>query len=185
MNKLFKILMIIVMLFAASAAVYALTNNFKMKSQIIELNKKDIFEFNLNTEVNLTEVGPGESFDVAPDIYNDATESIYAFISLKMPSTNQEPLYVYEIDNESWIEVETVDDIIVYAYANNGVMTAIDPGQATVPLTNSMTMRDITNAEYAGIEDISFTITGYAIGTEDIDTDPINLWSICRDLGNN
>ena len=38
--------------------------------------------------------------------------------------------------------------------------------------------------KYAGIDDINVTITGYAIGTEDISTDPIEAWNQHKEIGN-
>ena len=48
-------------------------------------------------------------------------------------------------------------------------MTVLTPGESTTALTEQMTMRSITNAEYAGIDDINITLTGYAIGVENKD----------------
>lgn len=47
-----------------------------------------------------------------------------------------------------------------------------------------MTMQLISNAEYAAIDDINFTITGYAIGTEDVSTNPAEAWEQCKLIGN-
>ena len=47
-----------------------------------------------------------------------------------------------------------------------------------------MTMQLISNAEYAAIDDINFTITGYAIGTEDISSNPTESWNQCMEIGN-
>ena len=47
-----------------------------------------------------------------------------------------------------------------------------------------MTMRSISNAEYAVIDDINITITGYAIGTEDVSTNPKDAWNECKEIGN-
>lgn len=51
-------------------------------------------------------------------------------------------------------------------------MTALQPGESTNALTNQMIMKSITNAEYAAIDDINITITGYAMGTEGISMIP-------------
>ena len=59
-------------------------------------------------------------------------------------------------------------------------MTVLCPGESTIALTNQMTMQSISNAEYAGIDDINITITGYAIGTEDMSTNPTDAWNECK-----
>ena len=63
-------------------------------------------------------------------------------------------------------------------------MYVLTHGEATIPLFEMMTMKSISNAEYASIEDINVTVTGYAIGTEDISADPVEVWNICKELGN-
>ena len=63
-------------------------------------------------------------------------------------------------------------------------MTPLQPGEKTSALTNQMTMRSISNAEYAAIDDINIKITCYAIGTEDVSTYPSDAWNECKSIGN-
>ena len=63
-------------------------------------------------------------------------------------------------------------------------MYVLTPGEATIPLFEMMTMKSMSNAEYASIEDINGTFTGYVIDIEDISVDPIEVWNICKELGN-
>ena len=63
-------------------------------------------------------------------------------------------------------------------------MYVLTPEEATIPLFEMMTMKSMSNAEYASIEDINGTFTGYVIDTEDISVDPIEVWNICKELGN-
>ena len=129
-----------------------------------------------------TKVGPGDSFDVKPVIYNDATEEMYVFIQVDMPTTADGILYSFDVDDE-WCVVSEDDGTVVYAYGSTE-MTILAPGDSTSALTNQMTMKSISNAEYAGIDDINITITGYAIGTEDVPTNPIEAWNYCKSIGN-
>ena len=69
----------------------------------------------------------------------------------------------------------------MHAYGSED-MTTLAPGESTTALTEQMTMKSITNAEYAGIDDINITITGYAIGTEDVGTNPQEAWTYCKGL---
>lgn len=73
---------------------------------------------------------------------------------------------------DGWGEVE--DDVYAYGGAD---MTTLAPGETTNPLTSAMTMKDISRAEFATLEEISVKIIGYAIGTEDGDTNPEQAWS--------
>ena len=107
---------------------------------------------------------------------------MYVFIQVDMPSTVDGALYSFDADNE-WIPVSENDGTMVYAYANSE-MTALQPGDSTSALTEQMTMKSISNAEYAGIDDINITITGYAMGTEDMSTYPVDAWIECKAIGN-
>ena len=63
-------------------------------------------------------------------------------------------------------------------------MTVLSPGDSTIALTNQMTMQSITNAEYVAVDDINITITGYAIGTEDVSANPAEAWEQCKLIEN-
>ena len=54
---------------------------------------------------------------------------------------------------------------------------------STCVLTSQMAMKSISNAEYAAIDDINITITGYAIGTEDVPMIPTETWNVCKVIG--
>ena len=128
--------------------------------------KKTVVQFDLTTDMASTEVGPGDSFDVRPIVYNDATEEMYVFIQVDMPTTSTGVLCLFDTNNE-WIPVSINDETIVYAYASSE-MTELQPGDSTSALTEQMTMEEISNAEYVAVDDINITITGYAIGIEDM-----------------
>ena len=162
--------------------VYAITALFYSNSVTSNLTKKVVFQFDLSTDMAETEVGPGDSFDVKPTIANDATEEMYVFIRIDMPTTYDGVLYTFEV-HDDWIIVSDNGGTIVFAYAGSD-MTALQPGDSTAVLTEQMTMKSISNAEYAGIDDINITITGYAIGTEDVPTYPIEAWNYCKSIGN-
>ena len=72
---------------------------------------------------------------------------------------------------------------VVYAYGDTE-MTVLSPGDSTNALTNQMTMQSISNAEYAAIDDINITITGYAIGTDGVVSIPADAWEQCKSIGN-
>lgn len=186
MRKILKTLMVIGLLIAGSVAVYALANHFLMTSQKSNFTKKDIFEFNLSTELAGGEIGPNDSFEFAPKIYNDATEEMYVFISIEMPLVSGNAIYSYEIDNQYWVEVgsevEGEDGTFVYAYATEDGMVPLNPGEESIPLTQQMSMISMENYEYAQIDDINFTVTGYAISIEDLDPDPSSAWNICKEI---
>ena len=170
-------------LFLATVIVaYAITNLFFTQSRTTGFSKKVIFQFNLGIGTSAEEVGPGDSISVNPVVTNSATEDMYVFVKIQMPEWDGSPLYTFRTD-ETWVLVESGGGAVVYAYADPE-MTTLSPGDSTFALTNQMTMRSISNAEYAVIDDINITITGYAIGTEDVSTNPNDAWNECKEIGN-
>ena len=170
-------------LFLATVIVaYAITNLFFTQSRTTGFSKKVIFQFDLGIGTSAEEVGPGDSISVNPVVTNSATEDMYVFVKIQMPEWDSSPLYTYLVD-DAWTLVESESGAVVYAYANPE-MTVLSPGDSTFALTNQMTMRSISNAEYAVIDDINITITGYAIGTEDVSTNPKDAWNECKEIGN-
>ena len=163
---------------ATVIVAYAVTNLFFMKSQTSEFSKKQIFQFDLDTGLSSGEVGPGDSFSVSPVIFNDATEEMYVFIQVDMPETANGMLYSFEADAD-WCFISEDGGTVVYAYGNSE-MTALQPGESTSALTEQMTMDEVSNVEYAAIDDINITITGYAIGTEGVSTNPTDAWNECK-----
>lgn len=162
--------------------VYAITSLFFASSETSNFSKKTVFQFDLTTDMTAAEVGPGDSFDVKPVVYSDATEDMYVFIQVDMPTTADGALYSFEVDDE-WTLVESGNGTVVYAYGDTE-MTVVCPGDSTSALTEQMTMRSISNAEYAGIDNINITITGYAIGVEGVSTNPADAWGECKSIGN-
>ena len=152
-----------------------------MKSQTSDFSKKQIFQFDLDTGLSSGEVGPGDSFSVKPVVTNSATEEMYVFIQVDMPETADGMLYSFEADAE-WTLVESGNGTVVYAYGMEE-MRLLSSGDSTSALTNQMTMQSISNAEYAGIDDINITITGFAIGTEGVSTIPKDAWNECKAIG--
>ena len=161
---------------------YAITSLFFTKSETSKLSKKTVFQFDLTTDMAATEVGPGDSFAVSPAIFNDATEEMYVFIQVDMPTTVDGALFLFDTDND-WCVVCEDSGKVVYAYGDTE-MTVLCPGESTSALTNQMTMRSISIAEYAAIDDINVTITGYAIGIEGVSTNPTDAWNECKAIGN-
>lgn len=149
---------------------------------IPEFSKKVIFQFDLGIGTSAGEVGPGDSVSVNPVVTNSATEDMYVFVKIQMPEWDGSPLYTFRAD-DAWTLVESEGGAVIYAYANPE-MTVLSPGDSTTILTNQMNMRSISNAEYAAIDDINITFTGYAVGTEEVSTNPTDAWSECKAIGN-
>ena len=128
------------------------------------------------------EVGPGDSFYVEPLVYNDATEEMYVFIRVDLPTNEGNAIYSFDVSDE-WCVVSEDEGLVVCAYANSE-MTALQLGDSTSALTEQMAMNQMSNAEYVTIADINITITGYAIGTEDVSVTPTEAWNQCKIIGN-
>ncbi len=167
---------------ATVIVAYAVTKLFFMKSQTSDFSKKQIFQFDLDTGLSSGEIAPGDSFSVSPVIFNDSTEEMYVFIQVDMPETGNGMLYSFDTDDD-WCFLSEDGGTVVYAYGNSE-MTALQPGESTSALTEQMKMNEVSNAEYAALDDINITITGYAIGTENMSTNPIESWNQCMEIGN-
>ena len=100
---------------------------------------------------------------------------MYVFIEVRFPLYESAELYEYNID-ENWVLVESSDGDMVFAYAEDG-MTVLCPGESTTALMSTITMKHISNAEYAEIDNINISITGYAIDCEGYTTVPTEVWS--------
>ena len=174
---------------ATVIVAYAITTLFFTSSEKSNFSKKTVFQFDLDTNMNSGEVGPGDNFSVSPVIFNDATEEMYVFVEIQMPEytdsslpeSGDSLLYTFDV-NEEWTLVESGNGTVVYAYGTDD-MTLLGSGDNTSALTNQMTMQSISNAEYAGIDDINITITGFAIGTEGVSTIPKDAWNECKAIG--
>lgn len=163
-------------------AAYAITNLFFTQGTTTGFTKKVVFQFDLDVGMSTGAVGPGDSVSVNPVVTNSATEEMYVFVKIQMPEWDGSSLYTYRVD-EAWTLVESEGGAVVYAYADPE-MIILSPGDSTVPLTNQMNMRSISNAEYAAIDDINITITGYAVGIEEVSTNPAEAWNECKAIGN-
>lgn len=163
-------------------AAYAITNLFFTQGTTTGFTKKVVFQFDLDVGMSTGAVGPGDSISVNPVVTNSATEEMYVFVKIQMPEWDGSPLYTYRVD-EAWTLVESEGGAVVYAYAHPE-MIILSPGGSTIALTNQMNMRSISNAEYAAIDDINITITGYAVGIEEVSTNPAEAWNECKAIGN-
>ena len=168
-------------LLGTTMIAYAITTLFYTKSVTSHFTKKTVFQFDLTTDMVEAEVGPGDCFDVEPVICNDGTKEMYVFMRVDVPVAADGALYSFDVDDE-WIPVSDRDGTIIYAYAGSE-MIVLQPGESTCALTEQMTMNEISYAEYAGIDNINVTITGYAIGTEDVPTNPSEAWELCKYIG--
>lgn len=64
-------------------------------------------------------------------------------------------------------------------------LTTLALAESTSPMTTQMTMKNISSADYAGIDDINVTITGYAVETSEVGvTTPSEAWTWCKQTYN-
>ena len=91
---------------------------------------------------------------------------MYVFIKVEMPSYSSGGLYDLTV-NDGWslVESEVVDNkwIEVYRYD-----TELKPDRSTTVLANKLAMVNMTLAEFAEIEEIDVSMTGFACRTADV-----------------
>lgn len=171
---------LLVVLCGSVMIAYAITRLFYSQNITSDFTKKQIFQFDLSSDMVSADLGPGESVFVNPVISNSATEKMYVFVVIESPEYDNAPLYEYDV-NDSWVLVESDGGTEAFAYGGETLAVLI-PGESTEPLISTITMRQITNAEFASIDDINISITGYAIDTNGSSADPAIVWNECKAL---
>lgn len=147
----------------------------------LEITKKQYFDFELTTNMQAEELGPGDSFSVSPVIRSVSTENMYVFIKLITPEYETGSLYSFDVDS-SWTLVNREDGEYVYAYGQNEMYELV-PGEETSALMTVMTMINIPVEEFAQYDDVNIQVIGYAIGIENVSSVPSMAWEVCKEVG--
>ena len=166
MKRSTAVIITLLLLAMTTVVAYAVTTLFfKGETQTSDYSKKTYFEFDGSSFFTASgEVGPGESMGIDPVITSNATVDMYVFIRVEMPGYNGGGLYELNTDS-SWecIESGANGDKWFSVYRYNDVVA---PGASTTALGSSLTMVNMSMADYAGLDDINVTMTGYACGAE-------------------
>lgn len=168
MKKRFTaILITLAILMTKGVVAYAVINYITTATQTSVFNKKEYFEMECSEIfAGTSEVGPGDTVSINPMITSRSSVDMYVFIRVEMPIYNGGELYDLAVD-ASWSLVESgeCDDKWVEVYRYDNVLT---PDASTTVLSNSITMVDMTLADYAVISDIDVSMTGYACRVSDV-----------------
>ena len=166
MKRSTAVIITLLLLAMTTVVAYAVTTLFfKGETQTSDYSKKTYFEFDGSSFFTASgEVGPGESMSINPVISSNATVDMYVFIRVEMPGYNGAGLY--ELNTGSgWSveEAQVLGDKFIAVYRYDDVVA---PGASTTALGSSLTMVDMSLAEYSELSDINVTMTGYACGAE-------------------
>ena len=166
MKRSTAVIITLLLLAMTTVVAYAVTTLFfKGETQTSDYSKKTYFEFDGSSFFTASgEVGPGESMSINPVISSNATVDMYVFIRVEMPGYNGAGLY--ELNTGSgWSveEAQVLGDKFIAVYRYDDVVA---PGASTTALGSSLTMVDMSLAEYSELSDINVNMTGYACGTE-------------------
>lgn len=174
--------------FATVGVVYAVINYISTETQTSNFTKKTYFEMDGSeffTESG--EIGPGESMSINPVITSVASVDMYVFIRVEMPVyTNTDGISagLYSLtpdENWSLVESSETDGQWIEVYCYNEALT---PEASTTALAESLTMVDMTLAEYALVTDMDVSMTGYACQTVDEDGQAVDMgtaWSSIKE----
>ena len=166
MKRSTAVILILAMFAMTTVVAYAVpTLFFKGETQTSDYSKKTYFEFGSSIFFTASgEVGPGESMSINPVITSNATVDMFVLIRVEMPSYNSGARYSLDL-NSSWecIETGVNGNKWISVYRFNDIVA---PGASTTALGSSLTMVDMSLADYADISDINVTMTGYACGVE-------------------
>lgn len=171
MKRSTAVIIAILTILALSGITYAITSLFfKSPTQTSEYEKRVYFEFVMNDVFTASgEVGPGDSMSVNPVITSDASTDMYCFIRVDMPAYNNAGLYTLNVGSAWSVQESGVQgDRWVAVYRYDSVLT---PGASTPALTSSLTMVDMSHADFSMVGEVDVSMTGYACGTEDLEID--------------
>jgi len=166
MKKRFAtILITLAILMTTGVVAYAVINYIMTETQTSVFTKKEYFEISSSQFFTAEgDIGPGESMSINPIITSKSSVDMYVFIRVEMAKYNEAGLYELS-RNGVWVEVYQYDDVLA-------------PGEDTTALANKLTMRDMTLAEFAEINDIDVSMTGFACRTADADIE--DAWSYIK-----
>lgn len=167
-------ILIFALVLLGAIAVYAASLLFKAGTTYnIGVGHVTVFEFtDVNPFTGEANLAPGDSMTIYPKITSTATVPMYAYMVVRMPSTGSAGLY--EITpGGGWSEVDSfaADGVWVKAFEYG----LLEPDENTGDAGWTVTMSSISNKEYAGIDDLNYSVTGYGIGTDDEELE--NAWS--------
>ena len=166
-KRLTTILITLALLMTTTVVAYALVTYITTMTQSSSFTKKEYFEMS-GSEIfsESSAVGPGEKVSINPTITSMSSVDMYAFIRVEMPVFNDAGLYELNVDaGWSLVESEVVDNkwVEVYRYDSE-----LKPDQSTTVLANKLIMKDMTLAEFAEIEEIDVSMTGFACRVADV-----------------
>jgi len=166
-KRLTTILITLALLMTTTVVAYALVTYITTKTQTSSFNKKEYFEMSGSEIFSASsEVGPGETVSINPTITSMSSVDMYVFIRVEMPRYSSGGLYDL-IVNDGWSMVESSESngtwVEVYQYDSE-----LKPDQSTTVLANKLTMVDMTLAEFAEIEEIDASMTGFACRVADV-----------------
>ena len=127
---------------------------------------------------------PLEEVTFDPVVENQGRKDAYVFLKVSIPVDEENAdLYTYTI-NSGWTQVEDLGvgnqlHSIVYGYGNSDGLTVLEAeSEPTVPLFNTVTMKQMKNSDYLAIHTSDIEIKSYAIQSIGIsDARPDAVWS--------
>lgn len=179
-KRLTTLLLTLLILMTTTVVAYALVTYITTMTQTSSFTKKEYFKMS-GSEIFYasSEVGPGETVSINPTITSESSVDMYVFIRVEMPMYNEAGLYELSLNSEwSLLDREIVGDKCIEVYHYN---TALPPGASTTPLANSLTMVNIGMADYAVINDINVSMTGFACRVSDV-VDIDDAWDYIKSV---
>ena len=166
-KRLTALLLMLLILMTTTVVAYALVTYITTMTQTSSFTKKEYFEMS-GSEIfpASSEVGPGETVSINPTITSMSSVDMYVFIRVEMPCYSSGGLYDL-IVNDSWSLIENSESngtwVEVYRYDSE-----LKPDQSTTVLANKLAMVNMTLAEFAEIEEIDVSMTGFACRVADV-----------------
>lgn len=185
--KTLSIVLILIMTLLIGTAVAFFTdkdnkvNDFTIGNISIQLTEPS---WNADNGKDLT---PNKTIKKDPQITNDGPNDAFVFLQVKVPAASvktaaadgsllaakKQDLFSYTV-NENWIEVSKTSDAesttYIYAYAADGAMKPLAPGQTTNSLFDSVTFLNLVEGQIDEGTAVSIDVDAYGIQTNDLGT---------------
>jgi len=176
LSRTTQLTLIIALILSLSIVAYAAISAWVSRSWTSTLIKGDVMEMELNQATVSGEVTPGSTIAVSPRVKNVGTKQCLAFIKVGMPtySTSTGELkaaYTFSADS-GWIKVAEDGRTVGYGY--NAVL---GPDEEKVSaLCESMTMMEMSGAEFLGLSDVNVRLVGYLADVDEYGDDVESAW---------
>lgn len=152
--------LVVVLFLATGVVAYAAISTLVTSFWGSNWSKKGFVEIEITVPAASGNVGPGDTMTVSPTITNNGNDDGLAFIKFTYPTISNNTgmsgsAYTWT-EKSGWSVIEQGIGYTVYGYSS-----PLGEYETTGELLESVTMKDMTGAEYKAIDDVNIRFDGY------------------------